>query len=161
MERHGAQVYRLCLSILANPQDAEDAGQAVFLKAYRALERFEGRSSFATWLTRIAINQCKDSLRRRRRGRAESLDALLDTGGPLPAALVEPAPAPAHEALPQDLLDRLSPDERGLLELAGSDDEPGYRELGRRLGISVDSVKGRLKRARQKLRRLWSAREAS
>ena len=51
-------IYRLCYRFFSNEQDAMDATQEVFLKVYRALERFEGRSSFKTWIYRIAANTC-------------------------------------------------------------------------------------------------------
>lgn len=155
--RHQAQVYRLCLALLADAHAAEDACQTAFIKAYRRLADFRGQAAFGTWLTRIAINTCKDERRRRSRQPEQSLDLYLESGAPLPKALVQdPSDSPAHP-LPLSLLGRLSPDERSLLDLAASDEEPGYADMGRRLGLSVDSVKGRLKRVRQKLRRLWGA----
>lgn len=167
MTRHQAQVYRICLAILADVHDAQDASQNAFVKAFRRLETFKGEAAFSTWLTRIAINQCKDRLRQRGRQRSRSLDALLESGGPLPAGLVQAPPTEglrtdpegAGLALPLALLECLSPGERTLLELVGRDQGWTYQDLGARLGLSVDSVKGRLKRARQKLRRLWGARE--
>jgi RNA polymerase sigma-70 factor (ECF subfamily) len=153
MRAHQAAVLGLCLAILGDPHEAEDAAQAAFLKAYRALERFQGQASFRTWITRIAINTCKDRLRQRQRQRTQSLDAWVEAGKPLPAALVQ---APLNEAGPSalspELLGRLSPGERGLLDLLLDDDTLSYAELGERLGLSLDGVKGRLKRAREKLR---------
>jgi RNA polymerase sigma-70 factor (ECF subfamily) len=159
--RHQAQVYRVCLAILADVHDAQDAAQGAFVKGFRRLETFQGQAAFSTWLTRIAINQCKDRLRQRGRRRAVSLDALLEAGAPLPASLVQ---APADAGAPAGplglgLLEQLSPSERELIALVGQDEGWSYQDLGARLGLSVDSVKGRLKRARQKLRRLWGARE--
>jgi RNA polymerase sigma factor (sigma-70 family) len=151
---HQAAVLGLCVAILADPHEAEDAAQAVFLKAYQALPRFQGQASFRTWVTRIAINQCKDRLRQRRRQRAQSLDAWMEAGKPLPAALVQEPAAPESAALPVEVLERLSPGERGLLELLLGDSSLSYAELGQRLGLSLDGVKGRLKRAREKLRGL-------
>ena len=162
VERHQAQVYRLCLAILADVHDAQDCAQAAFIKGYRRLETFQGQAAFSTWMTRIAINQCKDRLRQKGRRRAASLDAMMEAGAPLPAALVgqaaEPGSAPAS-ALSPELLQQLSPGERELIELVGQDAGYSYQDLGARLGLSVDSVKGRLKRAREKLRRLWGAKE--
>lgn len=149
---HQGYAYRLCLSILRDHHDAEDAAAAAFFKAYRALPRFDGRSSFRTWLTRIAVNQCKDQLRRRRRQAARSLDAMAEAGAPLPSALVSsPAPA-AAPAIPLAALEALSPGERSLLDLVRDDDSLSYQDLALALGLSVDGVKGRLKRAREKLR---------
>lgn len=158
MRAHQAAVLGLCLAILGDRHEAEDAAQAAFLKAYRALGRFEGQASFRTWLTRIAINTCKDRLRQRQRQRTQSLEAWVEAGKPLPSALVQ---APAEEArqgpLSLELLARLSPGERGLVDLLMGDDTLSYAELGERLGLSLDGVKGRLKRARGKLR-AWRGR---
>ncbi len=152
MRRHQDYAFRLCLALLRNRHDAEEAAQESFFKAYRALGRFQGRSSFRTWLTRICVNQCKDQLRRRRRRAARSLEAMAEAGEPLPASLVsapQPEPAPA---LPPEALERLSPGERRLLDLVREEEGISYQEMGRRLGLSLDGIKGRLKRAREKLR---------
>lgn len=69
--RHGEALYRLCLGILPEPSDAEDAVQEVFLRLLRTLSRpdaFQGRSTVRTWLFRIAINICIDSKRAANRG---------------------------------------------------------------------------------------------
>ena len=157
VERHQAQVFRLCLAILADRHEAQDAAQNAFIKGFRALARFQGQSSFSTWLTRIAINECKDRLRSRRRRAAESLDALLDKGGPLPASLIQPMTEGGGVDL--SALEALSPGERELLDLASGDAEPSYADMGSLLGLSVDAVKGRLKRVRTKVRRLLGAKE--
>ena len=64
--RYSRRLYRRILSITRNHEDAEDALQETFLRAYLALASFEGRSQFTTWLTRIAINSALMILRRRR-----------------------------------------------------------------------------------------------
>jgi RNA polymerase sigma-70 factor, ECF subfamily len=63
---YSRRVYRTTLSITKNAQDAEDALQDCFLRAFIALENFQGRASFSTWLTRIAINSALGILRKRR-----------------------------------------------------------------------------------------------
>lgn len=71
--RHHRAVYRTLLGITGRPEDAEDAVQTAFLKAFQHLDQFQGASRFSTWLTRIAINEGLGKLRER--GRIESLDA--------------------------------------------------------------------------------------
>ena len=66
VETYSAPIYRLALKILGDQQDAEDVLQETFIKAYRHLKEFEGRSSFSTWLYRIASNEALMLLRRRR-----------------------------------------------------------------------------------------------
>src|SRR5438093_1619782 len=65
MQRHERRVYNLAYRMLGNAEDARDATQDAFLSCFRHLDRFRGESQFATWLHRIAINACYDSLRRR------------------------------------------------------------------------------------------------
>ena len=74
--RHHRGVYRTLLGITGRPEDAEDAVQTAFLKAFQHLDQFQGASRFSTWLTRIAINEGLGKLRER--GRTESLDAATD-----------------------------------------------------------------------------------
>jgi RNA polymerase sigma-70 factor, ECF subfamily len=66
VEEYSPLIYRLGLKMLNNPQDAEDILQETFLKAYRHLDGFDGRSSLATWLYRIATNEALMSLRKKR-----------------------------------------------------------------------------------------------
>ena len=72
---HEAPLYALCLGILGQPEDAEDAVQETFLRVLRTVSRFRGGSSVRTWMTRIAVNVCLD--RKRARRPAASLDEAL------------------------------------------------------------------------------------
>src|ERR1035438_10307106 len=67
VERHSRNVFRLAFRITGNEQDAEDVVQETFLRAYRQLAKYESRSSFATWLFRIASNYSLDLIRSRKR----------------------------------------------------------------------------------------------
>src|SRR5512132_2975009 len=66
VESYSGQIYRLGLKMLGNQQDAEDILQETFLKAFRHLDKFDGRSSLATWLYRIATNEALMHIRKRR-----------------------------------------------------------------------------------------------
>ena len=77
IQTYQQDVYRLALSILDDPADADDATQEVFLSALRALESFRGHASFKTWLFSIAINVCRSRLQRHKRG--EKLQLLLQS----------------------------------------------------------------------------------
>ncbi len=74
MQKHDTGILKLAQFILRNPQDAQDVYQEVFLKCFANLNRFRYESSFHTWLTRIAINLCRNYLRRQRMRRWFSLD---------------------------------------------------------------------------------------
>ena len=67
VERHSRNVFRLAFRMTGNEQDAEDVVQETFLRAYRQLSKYESRSSFATWLFRIASNYSLDLIRGRKR----------------------------------------------------------------------------------------------
>ena len=152
---HQAQVYQLCLAFLSDPHEAEEAAQSAFIKAYKALGRFRGNAAFRTWITRIGINHCKDVLNSWRRNLFVSLDSLLEDGAPVPQALVaEPEREPeAIKTVPEAALRRLSKGERAVLELAGKGATLDYGAMGKELGLTRDGVKGRLKRARLKVRK--------
>ena len=77
VERHGRGVYRLAYRMTGRPEDAEDVVQEAFVRAYRQLDRFEARATFATWLYRIAFNCAIDYMRARpHRETAESHETL-------------------------------------------------------------------------------------
>jgi RNA polymerase sigma-70 factor (ECF subfamily) len=78
VERYQRDVYRLCYRYLNNHEDANDAAQEVFLRAYRAIERFRGDSAFSTWLYRIAVNTCLNFRAARRPLGEELPDTIAD-----------------------------------------------------------------------------------
>jgi RNA polymerase sigma-70 factor (ECF subfamily) len=147
VNRHQARVYRVCLSVLNNPQEAEEASQDTFVRAYRALSSFRGDSAFTTWLTRIAINTSRSRLRRLKLRHVFSLDALREKG-----SFAEPvAPPDDPNAKARELLSSLPRDDREIIllkEVEGLD----YKEIAAVLNLSVEGVRGRLKRARMRLR---------
>ncbi len=150
-------VYRLCLRLLRNPADAQDAAQEALLRAYRAMPGFRGGSSFATWLYRIARNVCMDALKSARvKHERASLDALGEAGYDPPADA--PAPDEQYEqAARQDALReaiaRLPEDQRTLLALRYGEGYD-YGQLSQALRLPVGTVKSRLSRAKERLRAL-------
>lgn len=92
VEEHSAMVFRVAWRMTGNEQDAEDVVQETFLKAHRSFERFDARSSFGTWIYRIAVNNAIDLIRRRRH---VPVPRREEEGGPDPLenlASSEPAP---------------------------------------------------------------------
>lgn len=162
VRRHQARLYQLCLAFLGDRHEAEEAAQDVFIKAYGALARFQGQSSFRTWLTRVGINHCKDVLRSRRRSRCVSLDRLLEDGTVLPESLVvrEAEGVSSPREVPRGVWSRLSRGEREVLKRAGEGDRLDYAAIGKALGLTRDGVKGRLKRARGKVKAFLRRHEA-
>lgn len=157
VERYQGVVYNLCLRLLGNPESAEDAAQETFLAAYRAIARF-AEGSVRSWLLRIAANESKDELRRRkRRGPSDSLDAGPDDDS-APFELADPSPgAPVlTERLElagelQNALLRIPFEQRQAVVLS---DLYGfhYEEIATLVGANVGTVKSRIHRGRERLR---------
>jgi RNA polymerase sigma-70 factor (ECF subfamily) len=161
VERYQSAVYSLCLRLLGNPAAAEDATQEAFLSAFRAISRFSD-GNLHSWLFRIAANECKDELRRRKRKEGVSLDAMLDDDE-MPREIPDPG-EPALLLLErkefseqiQRLLNSLPFDQRQAVVLS---DLHGYHyeEIARMSGASIGTVKSRIHRGREKLRQLIGA----
>jgi RNA polymerase sigma-70 factor (ECF subfamily) len=156
--RNNRALYQTALRLLGNPEDAEDALQEGMLAAYRNLHRFEGRSQFSTWLTRIVINAALMRRRSRRSHQAVSLDE--DTREEqLPAVERFPDDGPSPEELYAgfELSERLRENLEGLSpvlrrafelrEIAGLTADEAAKELG----VSRNTLKARLWRARHQL----------
>ncbi len=166
VSRREAEVHRLALRMLGDPDEAMEATQDAFLRAYRALPRFRGDASFRTWLVGITLNVCRSrvaSRATRERRRTVSLDASdpeEERGLPLPAA---PGPDPERAAQSAELaaqlehaLAGLSPEHREVLllrEMEGFE----YDAIASALGCAVGTVKSRLARARNALRMAMEA----
>jgi RNA polymerase sigma-70 factor (ECF subfamily) len=151
VRRYEAKVRRLCVSMLSDPAEADDAAQEIFLKAYRSLNRFRGASAFSTWLYRIAANHCRDCLRARAREVTESWEALLEQQGDRIERLFSTPPdadTSGQADLVRRVLAQLSPDYR-LLLLLREVEGLSYEELAETLQCSLDAVRGRLSRARE------------
>jgi RNA polymerase sigma-70 factor (ECF subfamily) len=156
--RYQRQLFQTALRVLGNAEDAEDALQDGFLSAYRNLKRFEGRSQFSTWLTRIVINA---SLMRRRSAKARPADSLdeLPRDGELPMTerFADDGPDPEQIYAGTELreminenLDELSPLLRSAFVLR---EMHGYStgEAAKQLGVTENTLKARLWRARHQL----------
>lgn len=155
---YSRRLYRTIVAIMKNPQDAEDALQDTFLRAYLAIHKFEGRSNIYTWLTRIAINSAIMILRKRN-ARDEVLfdpqpDPQLET--PFPEVR-DSAPNPEeaynldHRRLEtQRAIGHLDPHLRAPLWMQLTHGW-SIREISEALNISEAAVKARLYRGRQRL----------
>ena len=149
VEAYQRPVYNLCYRMLGNEQEAEDAAQETFWRAYRALDRYDSQRSFATWLLAIAAHYCIDQQRRRRLPIIE-LDELLDTENFTP----DPGPSPESNATEKEEVEeiqkhlaRLNPNDRAILVLRYFH-ELSEDEICTALSISKSAVKSRLHRAR-------------
>jgi RNA polymerase sigma-70 factor, ECF subfamily len=157
------QVYGLCLRLLGDPEEARDAAQETFLKVYRGLGSFRGESGLKTWIYRIAINQAMNQQRWwRRRHRDETVSLELsrgesDTtlGNLLPGNAASPeavAIANQRERRIMRALGEMKQDYRVALVLREIE-ELSYEEIAEALSISIGTVKSRIARGREELRR--------
>jgi RNA polymerase sigma-70 factor (ECF subfamily) len=152
-----AKLYRIALSVLRNKEDAEDALQNALLQAYLNLGRFQGRSSFFSWLTRITINSAL-MLRRKRNSHPEpSLDESLNGEPDWFEQVADARPTPEiiysqteTNALVDQHLRQLSPEMQTAFRLRVQN---GFsiKESCRVVGTSASTFKSRVSRARQKL----------
>jgi RNA polymerase sigma-70 factor (ECF subfamily) len=153
--RHQAAAYRAALAALRNPQDAEEAAQDAFVRAWRNLHRFRGDSAFRTWLLTIVWNRALS--RRRSLARWWSRRAPLDEA--VTMATAAPAADGGHDQMRRHVMaaiDALSPKLRDTLLLAQSG-EHDYGAIGTMLKIPVGTVKWRVSAARRKVRQRLAA----
>ncbi|MFC1522018.1 RNA polymerase sigma factor [Elusimicrobiota bacterium] len=150
---HQVKVMSLCLSILRNQTEADDAAQEIFIKAYRNLAKFRQESSFSTWLYRITYYHCLDMIKARNRKQTMPLDDMADYNKEKP---FEPDHSTTAMQKLEDkeeinrILEELSPEYRLVLTLRIVEDL-SYDEIAKITKTSLDSVKARLKRARLSL----------
>jgi RNA polymerase sigma-70 factor (ECF subfamily) len=157
---HTPRLYRAVFAILRNREDAEDAVQESWCRAYAKLGSFEGRSAFSTWLTRIAINSAL-MLRRRKNVRVEaSLNDFLDNHSePIfdETVVAPPNPEEIHSAselnaLIEGQIRELPPRVQAAFRMQEIE-EFSVTEAARALGIRKTALKSRVSRARRKVAR--------
>ncbi|MCO5183715.1 MAG: RNA polymerase sigma factor [Anaerolineae bacterium] len=157
--RHNKMVWHICYRFLGNGSDAEDMTQEVFFKAYRNLEKFEGRSLFKTWIYRIAVNTCQNELRRRSRRPQESQTELEVATEFIPSAetVDQTYDQLALSELLADALNALRPSEREIIILKDVEERP-YADIADIMNISLSAAKMRVQRARLALQREYKLR---
>jgi RNA polymerase sigma-70 factor, ECF subfamily len=156
MRRYNRRLFRVSRSILGDDAEAEDVMQEAYVRAYMHLDQFDGRAKFATWLTRIAVHEALARLRRRRR--VVAIDAFAEPS----ESLMIPAsdkPSPEQEVLIRTLgvilesaINHLPVAYRSVFMLREVE-EMSTAETAECLGISTETVKVRLHRARARLRK--------
>ena len=158
--KHRGKIYAMILNMVKNDADAWDLSQDAFIKAWKALPKFEARSRFSTWLFRISHNVVYDWLRKRKiQGDGELNDEVFDAGRIDPGAATAPQQdkRPDHALEQSELRDqinnaigKLSEEHREVIllrEVQGLD----YKEIAEATGSSLGTVMSRLHYARKKL----------
>ena len=144
------RIYGLALRMLLDPSRAEDATQEVFVRAWRKMDRFSGRSAFYTWLYRLAVNVVLNEIRRQRR----EPEAVDPTEGGLDRVPTGGAASGGGPGLSLDLERAITALPRQSRMVFWLHDIEGYRhrEIGEMLGIATGTSKAHLHRARLRLR---------
>jgi RNA polymerase sigma-70 factor, ECF subfamily len=158
VEQHGRAIFRLAYRMTGNEEDAEDVVQETFLKAYRQIHRFDARSSFSTWLHRIAAN-CSLDLIRKRKTREHSRERARDPDQDVLVSIPAATPGPERELYSRQIsgcvnaaLGELSSQERTAFVLRHFEGL-SIEEIGLALGTGTNATKHSIFRAVQKLRR--------
>jgi RNA polymerase sigma factor (sigma-70 family) len=158
-QAYSTKVFRTTYRITRNREDAEDALQDAFLKAYVHLHTFDGRSSFLTWLTRIAINSALMILRKRRSAVEVSIDDSQDRyGDTMSLDVADGSPTPEaqyaqreQESMLRDSISALPSVTRKALQLRKLE-ERTLGETATTMGLSLNAAKTRIYRAKASLR---------
>jgi len=155
IRRYRGKVMGTCYSYLKNQRDAEEAVQDIFAKAYFSLGKFEGRSSFSTWIYRVTVNHCLDLLRKSSRRKMVSIEALREKNeNPFPEMAVTAERTVAgleNRQMVQKILSTLPKDHRTILFLQEGE---GLKvaEIAARMVCTPRSVRRRSSDARKRLR---------
>ncbi len=163
VERHERKIFLMAQRMTRNREDAEDVVQQSFQKAFMHLRKFEGKSLFYTWLTRIAINEALMLMRRKRGSHEVPIEeSSTKTESALPLDFRDSAPNPEDSCLDREqaqilaaALNQLRPGIRKTIELRVLG-ELSTVETALVMGVSVAAVKGRVFHGRRKLREALS-----
>ena len=155
MRQHEGRMYAVALRMCGNREDAQDCLQEAMLRVYRAMSGFKGQSSFATWVYRVTMNTCLDELRRRRCAPPPPWISFWMPVGPPPTKPIAPSAIPSPRSngvcwrraiagLPEDMRAAIV-----LRDVQGF----SYDEIAKILEANVGTIKSRISRGREKLRK--------
>jgi RNA polymerase sigma-70 factor, ECF subfamily len=159
VERHSRTIFRLGFRMTGNEDDANEVVQEAFMRAYKRLDRFESRSSFGTWIYRIAVNCALDLLGRRQQHETNRVveDPEHEDGQELQIPSTDPSPerlvlSAEMQAKVQEALKALSPAERMAFLLRHFENK-SIEEIAQVLNIKEGAAKHSIFRAVQKMRK--------
>lgn len=157
--RYQTQIYNLCYRMTGNAEDAADLTQDAFVKVWKHLDSFQFDSSFSTWLYRLATNCCLDFLRSEKRRATISLVVDNEEDGEQMMDIPDDEPSPEETLISQEekerllwAMNQLDDEQRQILTLRVVNDL-SYNDIAQILKIKEGTVKSRLSRARENLRK--------
>ena len=158
--RYAVMVFNLALRLSGDPDEAADLTQEIFLRVYRHLDSFSGRSALKTWIFRVALNHCRERLSRFRPVTLPIAEAADDAGPAGAASIADPRRSPEEQAVAADLGRQVAcalallpaPFREAVVlrDLQGL----SYEEIAAVLGVRVGTVRSRIARGREQLRGL-------
>lgn len=156
VDRHAPMVFRLTRRFAKEPADAEDLAQDIFVKAYRAIDRFTDHTDFSAWLYTIGVNHCRDYAKNVRRqvdplSRVESAERRPEMREAAQQELSMERSERAEQL--RSALDQLSPDYATAF-LMKYEEGLQYRDMADRLDATVGALKVRVHRARKELQEI-------
>jgi RNA polymerase sigma-70 factor (ECF subfamily) len=159
VERHSRAIFRLAYRMTGNEQDAEDAVQETFLRAFRQLKNFDGRSSFSTWLYRVCANCTIDGMRSKKKHEQKRVREMEDAETSLLDQQASNAPSAERLTQSREISGHLAPalEQLSLMERTAfvmrHYEGLGIQEISRILEVQPNAAKHSVFRAVQKLRR--------
>jgi len=158
VQRYQRRVFSVAYHLVNNREGVEDLAQEIFVKAFLGIQGYDGRSSFATWLSRVTVNHCYDYLRRRQTSRVLYFSQINEEAQ---RTLEAKAESPAQEGinvedrialrdLAAKLLSRAPAEDRVILGLKELEDL-SVQEIAEMLDLKESTVKVRLHRARRRM----------
>jgi RNA polymerase sigma-70 factor (ECF subfamily) len=166
VQAHQKRVYNIALRMTKDPDDAQELSQDALVRAFVAIKKFRGESSFSTWLYRITMNVCTDFLRKRNKAVVVSLEqGAAGNENYNPVQLPEKSPGPDEltekkqlKEMVKQAMDLLSVEHRQVLILRDLMDLT-YKDIANTLNVNEGTIKSRINRARDALKHIIIDRE--
>jgi len=159
VERYQSKVYSLALRMCGSEDDAFDLAQDAFVRAWQSLGSYRFDAAFSSWLFRLTSNICIDYLRKKKRSKVISLTFEDDEGEEVQLELPDPGPTPEQallraeeRAMLAEAMNALPVEARQILTLRAID-ALSYEQIAEVMGLPEGTVKSRLSRAREQLRK--------
>jgi len=161
VKEYESMVYHIAYRMMQNEQEAKDISQEIFIKVYRNLPKFDGKSAFSTWLYRIAVNTCIDTLRKNKTKQTVSWEQYTEQNKNETATYQTPENIYLQREKQNDIMEtlqNLSPEHKAIILMRDMQDMT-YGEIAECLSVSLGTVKSRIARAREQFKKEFLAKK--